>query len=299
MWQGLVFAVLQSAAPAGLVVDGAVLTEDVIGSLVTDYALRLDVTVTNLTDEAQCIQRSDLDAARWTIRDIATGEALSPRMARRASQREQGSIMQIKPGDTKAFGIELFAVYQFEESRHYDVVGSLLTTPCELDEAGRPQWELNDSDARYLSVAYSLAPNSAVTSHNPVVLNFVGSRFDDEDLIVSVRNEGEAAICVPHNVRNPSQVHVTVLQTGRRIPSPAGTFHFSRNMLHRIAPAAELDIRIQMGPFYDLDAMFDYRFSGEFDYALCSQYQVNDSGFARPVDGQASVLTYIHETTTD
>jgi hypothetical protein len=296
MWQGLMIAVLQSAAPAGLVVDGAVLTEDVIESFAGDIALRLDVTVSNLTDETQCIQRSNLDTARWTVRDIETGEMLEPGADERASQSDQGSILQIRPGDTKAFGVELFAIYQFEENHHYDVMGSLLTTPCELDEAGHPQWSLNASEARYLSVSYSPAPESARIISE---LDFVGSRFDGEELIVTVRNEGEAAVCVSYEAVNPGFVHEISAETGQRISSPRDTLHVSRNSLHRITPLEEFEIRFQLQYVFDLESMPEAVFGGEFEYAACSQYQLDVFGFARPVDGQASVLTYTYDPTTD
>lgn len=295
MWQGLVFAVLQSAAPDGLVVEGAVMSKDVMGLIVGDNALLLDVTVSNLTDETQCIQRSNLDAARWTVRESETGERLAPRTSVRSS-RGGPPIMQIRPGDTTAFGIELFAVYQFEENHHYDVMGSLLTTPCELDEAGQPQWSLNASEARYLSVSYSPAPESARIISE---LDFVGSRFDGEELIVTVRNEGEAAVCVSYEAVNPGFVHEISAETGQRISSPRDTLHVSRNSLHRITPLEEFEIRFQLQYVFDLESMPEAVFGGEFEYAACSQYQLDVFGFARPVDGQASVLTYTYDPTTD
>jgi len=298
MWQGLLFAVLQSAAPDALVVEGAVLTEDVTGSLINDYALRLDVTVSNPTDEAQCIQRSNLNGARWDVRDIETGEALEPMPDGRASQAGPGSAVQIRAGDTWVFGIDFYRFYQFEEGQRYNVVGTLATAPCELDEAGQPLWSLNVSEMGYLGVSHFPAAESESVSSGPGALEFVDSRFDGNDLFVTLRNVGDEPACIPYHELEANYVQVFDVQTGRRAES-RGHAHQSRSMMHRIVPGETKDIRFQISHLFELDSMFGYRFGGSFEYAPCNEFQMNDLGFAIPIDGQASVLTYTYDPTTD
>ncbi|WP_394693498.1 hypothetical protein [Hyphobacterium sp.] len=289
-------AVLQSAAPDGLVVEGAVLTEYMVELIAGDNALRLDVTVSNLTDETRCIQQVSLDPSRWSVVNLDSES--QPVQGLSTVRYDNRAAILLPAGASRLIKIELYRVHSIDVNGRYAVSGWLNYAPCGQDNSAHPRRVAENAPIRSTRVSYITPSETAPAALSYGLLEFVNSSFDGNDLFVTLRNVGDEPACIPYHELEANYVQVFDVQTGRRAES-RGHAHQSRSMMHRIVPGETKDIRFQISHLFELDSMFGYRLGGSFEYAQCNAFQMNDLGFAIPIDGQASVLTYTYDPTTD